>query len=155
MDFRVNRAVTKLQRQFRQKRIRRHAAHHRMSAQDQFVFYSKSADVRPGKGAHEHVDDPAAYRALAAVPNWRKMLSNFDAAPFVWTGSDVLPVPYPAGAAWRSNKRAVVLGHSFLKRVEFSFLLNVHNALCPPTAPPLRRKKAAPAPFFKSETIYS
>ena len=73
-----------------------------MGTQDQFVFYSKSADVRPGKGAHEHVDDPAAYRALAGVPHWRKMLSNFDAAPFVWTGSDVLPVPYPPGTAWRT-----------------------------------------------------
>lgn len=49
---------------------------------DRLYFYSGSADRPPGAGVNEQVADPAAYAALAAVPRWRKMLSNFWVADF-------------------------------------------------------------------------
>lgn len=53
---------------------------------DRLFFHSASADRAPGAGRHESVADPAAYAALARIPNWRKMLSNFWVADFVWNG---------------------------------------------------------------------
>ena len=53
---------------------------------DRLFFHSASADRAPGAGRHESVADPAAYSALARIPNWRKMLSNFWVADFVWNG---------------------------------------------------------------------
>jgi predicted NAD-dependent protein-ADP-ribosyltransferase YbiA (DUF1768 family) len=54
---------------------------------DTFVFYSKSADVAPGKGKgsdwQEHVSDPRKYEKLIAIKNWRKMFSNFWEESFV------------------------------------------------------------------------
>lgn len=44
---------------------------------DQLFFYSKSRDVVPGTGAHERVADLRDYDALRAIPEWRKVLSNF------------------------------------------------------------------------------
>ncbi|WP_432827103.1 NADAR family protein [Dactylosporangium sp. CA-092794] len=49
---------------------------------DRLYFYSGSADAPPGQGVHEHVADPGAYAALAAVRHWRRMLSNFWPADF-------------------------------------------------------------------------
>jgi hypothetical protein len=73
------------------------------SAQDVFVFYSSSADKPPGRGVHEQ-GNPANYKELDRIPDWRKKLSNFDTGttPFVWTGNDVLQDPFPDGTAWRS-----------------------------------------------------
>lgn len=50
-----------------------------------FVFKSNSADKKPGKGVHEH-GDPADYPELAAIKDWRKVLSNFHVAPFKFDG---------------------------------------------------------------------
>ena len=47
---------------------------------DTLAFYSKSADVAPGKGVHEHVTDPAAYTLLARAPHWRRVPSGQDRA---------------------------------------------------------------------------
>ena len=69
---------------------------------DVFVFMSKSADVKPGKGKHERVKDKFAYTELSKVPNWRKMFSNFDVAPFVWTGEGILGKPFPSGTRWNT-----------------------------------------------------
>jgi len=74
--------------------------------EDVFVFMSKSADVKPGKGKQEHVKDKFAYTELSKVPNWRKMFSNFDVAPFEWTGEGVLAKPFPAGTKWNSIEHA-------------------------------------------------
>lgn len=50
-----------------------------------FVFYSRSANVKPGKGKHEYADGD--YPTLVACGAWRKMLSNFDTSgDFVWRG---------------------------------------------------------------------
>ncbi len=70
--------------------------------EDVFVFMSKSADVKPGKGKQEHVKDKFAYTELSKIPKWRSMFSNFDVAPFEWTGEDVLAKPFPAGTRWNS-----------------------------------------------------
>ncbi len=44
-----------------------------------FMFYSKSANAAPGRGAHETIHDAqcAKYGELAQIVGWRKMLSNF------------------------------------------------------------------------------
>jgi predicted NAD-dependent protein-ADP-ribosyltransferase YbiA (DUF1768 family) len=55
-------------------------------ATDRLFFHSGSADRAPGVGRHESVVDPSAYAALAQIPNWRKMLSNFWVADFVYEG---------------------------------------------------------------------
>lgn len=52
---------------------------------DIFFFHSKSARALPGKGVHETVADPGAYRTLKNNPRWREALSNFWVAPFTWT----------------------------------------------------------------------
>jgi DNA-directed RNA polymerase subunit M/transcription elongation factor TFIIS len=43
---------------------------------DRFQFYSRSADSAPGKGAGEVKPSEESYSALAAIPGWRKVLSN-------------------------------------------------------------------------------
>jgi ribA/ribD-fused uncharacterized protein len=54
---------------------------------DRFQFYSGSKDAIPGLGAGERKDrTDTDYGSLAKVPHWRKMLSNFWVAPFVWQG---------------------------------------------------------------------
>jgi hypothetical protein len=43
---------------------------------DKFVFYSKSADVKPGRGKGETVINPKDYTELEKIKDWRKALSN-------------------------------------------------------------------------------
>lgn len=50
------------------------ASHTIMS--DRFQFYSRSADSAPGKGAGEVKSSEESYSALAAIPGWRKILTN-------------------------------------------------------------------------------
>ena len=49
-----------------------------------FVFYSKSASAKPGKGKNETIpeDKTEMYTELATIPEWRKKLSNFWIQPF-------------------------------------------------------------------------
>jgi predicted NAD-dependent protein-ADP-ribosyltransferase YbiA (DUF1768 family) len=56
------------------------------ATKDKLRFYSKSADAKPGKGRGEKVADPRKYSELAAIRNWRKILSNFHVCPFVYRG---------------------------------------------------------------------
>ena len=48
------------------------------------MFYSKSTDSKPGKGAGEHLapEDPDKFEELSKIKDWRKKLSNFWIAPF-------------------------------------------------------------------------
>ena len=50
---------------------------------DKYLFYSKSADAKPGKGTNEYVNNPKEYQELGNIKDWRKMLSNFYPRPFV------------------------------------------------------------------------
>jgi predicted NAD-dependent protein-ADP-ribosyltransferase YbiA (DUF1768 family) len=44
---------------------------------DRFVFYSISADKRPGMGTSEALAGENRYKELAKIENFRRMLSNF------------------------------------------------------------------------------
>jgi len=66
---------------------------------DVFQFYSGSADAKPGKGLGDSVADSATYTELAAIPGWRKMLSNFAETEFRWKGLTWATVEHAAQAA--------------------------------------------------------
>jgi predicted NAD-dependent protein-ADP-ribosyltransferase YbiA (DUF1768 family) len=50
---------------------------------DKFVFYSKSADAKPGYGKGEENNSKTKYTELEKIKDWRKALSNFHVAPFI------------------------------------------------------------------------
>jgi len=74
--------------------------------EDVLAFYSGSKDAYPGKGVHESVDEPKQYDALSKIKGWRTKFSNFDVAPFTWSGAGVLPVPFEEGTQWNSIEHA-------------------------------------------------
>ena len=53
-----------------------------------FQFYSKSRDLKPGKGAGEKIDkkDVMKFAELSSIKNWRKILSNFFEGEFTLDG---------------------------------------------------------------------
>ncbi len=52
-----------------------------------FMFYSKSGDSSPGKGAGEHLaPEDGKFEELSKIKDWRKKLSNFWIAPFILHG---------------------------------------------------------------------
>jgi len=55
-----------------------------MTEKDILCFYSGSADKLPGKGSGERVVNASVYNDLAQIPNWRRILSNFYFAPFIY-----------------------------------------------------------------------
>ena len=61
---------------------------------DKFVFYSKSSDAKPGKGTHEHVNNPKDYKDLEKIKDWRKMLSNMYISPFFLDGEEWMSVEH-------------------------------------------------------------
>jgi len=73
---------------------------------DKLVFYSGSKNVAPGKGSSEYVANPSDYKELSTIDQFRKQLSNFDVAPFVWTGEGVLEKSFPSGTTWNSIEHA-------------------------------------------------
>jgi predicted NAD-dependent protein-ADP-ribosyltransferase YbiA (DUF1768 family) len=75
-------------------------------SEDVLAFFSGSKDAYPGKGVHESVDDPKMYDGLSKIKGWREKFSNFDVAPFTWSGVGVLPVPFDDGTQWNSIEHA-------------------------------------------------
>jgi predicted NAD-dependent protein-ADP-ribosyltransferase YbiA (DUF1768 family) len=61
-----------------------------------FQFYSKSRDMKPGKGAGEKisVEDMSKFSELAEMKNWRKVLSNFYEGEFKLDGLRWLSVEH-------------------------------------------------------------
>jgi predicted NAD-dependent protein-ADP-ribosyltransferase YbiA (DUF1768 family) len=57
-----------------------------MDKKDILMFYSKSKDVPAGKGVKEHVHDN--YKELNEIKHWRRILSNFHMAPFIYNGRE-------------------------------------------------------------------
>ena len=59
---------------------------------DTFVFYSKSADNKPGNnkgsGWLENVENENKYNKLDKIKDWRKLLSNFYISPFILDGKE-------------------------------------------------------------------
>jgi predicted NAD-dependent protein-ADP-ribosyltransferase YbiA (DUF1768 family) len=47
------------------------------SEKDVLYFFSRSSDLKPGKGVHENVNDISKYEELIKIENWRRILSNF------------------------------------------------------------------------------
>jgi predicted NAD-dependent protein-ADP-ribosyltransferase YbiA (DUF1768 family) len=50
---------------------------------DKFLFYSKSANAKPGKGTGEYLNTDNDYKELSKIKDWRKKLSNFYVSDFV------------------------------------------------------------------------
>jgi predicted NAD-dependent protein-ADP-ribosyltransferase YbiA (DUF1768 family) len=73
----------------------------REQALDKLFFYSKSADVAPGKGPREvvSVQDGHQYTDLSKIPNWRRTLSNFHVSPFVYEGLTYMTIEHAFQAA--------------------------------------------------------
>ena len=67
-----------------------------------FMFYSKSADKKPGAGSGEKISDEnkLEYNELAKIPHWRKTLSNFYMKPKV--DDTVVPLFVLDGLRWAS-----------------------------------------------------
>jgi ribA/ribD-fused uncharacterized protein len=61
---------------------------------DKLCFYSKSRDVKPGKGTNEFVNDATDYMDLASVKDWRKILSNFHVSPFTYNGYTYMSIEH-------------------------------------------------------------
>lgn len=53
-----------------------------------FVYYSKSANVKPGKGSGEYLNIGDDFTELSPIKDWRKMLSNFYISPFIVDNND-------------------------------------------------------------------
>ena len=80
-----------------------------------FQFYSRSASANPGKGAGEKIKpvDIPKYAELAAVPDWRKRLSNFWVESFELDGHQWASVEhYYQGSKFKENNDAFYMSFS-------------------------------------------
>ena len=110
---------------------------------DTLFFYSKSARKPAGKGANESVTNPKEYSQLNEITDWRKVLSNFYVAPFVYNGatyntiehalqSEKIRLVDPEKANWFSveSGNSIGQGDGFIARKNSkTFTLNEENTL--------------------------
>jgi predicted NAD-dependent protein-ADP-ribosyltransferase YbiA (DUF1768 family) len=110
---------------------------------DTLFFYSKSARKPAGKGANEAVTNPKEYSQLNEITDWRKVLSNFYVAPFVYNGatyntiehalqSEKIRLVEPEKAGWFSveSGNSIGQGDGFLARKNSKTVtLNEENTL--------------------------
>ena len=72
---------------------------------DKFLFYSKSANAKPGKGTGEVLLNDT-YEELSEIKDWRKVLSNFYIAPFTLDDNEWNSVEHFFHAVkFRDNKK--------------------------------------------------
>lgn len=55
-----------------------------MEQSDKLCYYSKSKDVKVGKGTNEFINNSSVYKELDKIKNWRQILSNFYTEPFIF-----------------------------------------------------------------------
>lgn len=125
-----------------------------MELPDVLVFYSKSADVPPGKGVHEHIAQESDYVELNAVPDWRKRLSNFDdEVPFVWEGAPELELTFPTGTQWRSIEHAFQASKISLKDPEKAFRFSLTSGTALGRGPGSDAQKQRKMVLLDSDTL--
>lgn len=104
---------------------------------DKFIFYSKSADAKPGRGTGETIINDI-YEELSKIKDWRKMLSNFYISPFILDDNEWNSVEHFFHAVkFRANKTSG-LNYDFYK----TFTLNI---LSPWSLDPIASKQAGKA----------
>ncbi|KAF0982210.1 hypothetical protein FDP41_012071 [Naegleria fowleri] len=77
-------------------------------------YYSKSSDKPPGKGSNETLghNKQDYFSELAAIKNWRRVLSNFHIGPFIYDGKTYRTAEH----CFQAHKIALVsktLAHTF------------------------------------------
>ena len=70
-----------------------------LAPSDKLFFYSGSVDAKPGTGVNEVVKDETRYAALASIPHWRRILSNFHVCPFKYNGKTYRTIEHAFQAA--------------------------------------------------------
>lgn len=72
------------------------------------MFYSKSKDVKAGKGVNEYVENESEYLELNGVKDWRRVLSNFHMHPFTFEGREYNSIEH----AFQAEKIRLVNGEA-------------------------------------------
>jgi predicted NAD-dependent protein-ADP-ribosyltransferase YbiA (DUF1768 family) len=104
---------------------------------DKFLFYSKSADAKPGKGTGEMLINDS-YEELSKIKDWRKMLSNFYISPFILDNNEWNSVEHFFHAVKFRDNKASGLNYDFYK----TFTLNSGS---PWSLDPIASKQAGKA----------